>query len=215
MGSEEKDVLLSKHRFLVQTKTISDETFSRISAVPINERGDEYQEIWESAGKDELKNHKLRVEFNISDRSPEIPSSIPMTPNDSSKSRSINVDTSTTARTVHSAEGERDRVGEVPGSPESIYAELQSLRKKYDAVVEYTVHLTAERDYHFTQLEELKREIAKEKSKKKLLPSATTPTNVEGKKEKGDKVVVQQGFSFLVVLIVAIISFLLARYSKG
>jgi hypothetical protein len=28
-----------------------------------------------------------------------------------------------------------------------------------------TVHLTAERDYHFSQLEELKKEVAKEKAK--------------------------------------------------
>jgi hypothetical protein len=31
-------------------------------------------------------------------------------------------------------------------NPESIFGELQNLRKKYDAVVEYTVNLTAERD---------------------------------------------------------------------
>jgi hypothetical protein len=32
-------------------------------------------------------------------------------------------------------------------------------------VVEDTVHLSAERDYHFSQLEELKKEAAKEKAK--------------------------------------------------
>ena len=38
--------------------------------------------------------------------------------------------------------------------PENLYAELQNLRKKYDAVVEYTVHLTAERDTIVQRLEE-------------------------------------------------------------
>jgi hypothetical protein len=38
-------------------------------------------------------------------------------------------------------------------NPESIFGELQNLRKKYDAVVEYTVHLTAERDLMVQKLE--------------------------------------------------------------
>lgn len=213
MPQDEKEAVLSKHRFLVQTKSISDETFTRISSLSLNERADEYQNIWETAEKEELKNHKLRVEFNISENQADISSSLPVTPSDNTKSRFVNVDTSTSSRSSHPFEGERERIGEVPGSPDTIYAELQSLRKKYDAVVEYTVHLTAERDYHFTQLEDLKKEIIKEKSKKKVL-SSTTPTNGEGKKDKSDKVVIQQGFSFVVVAIIAIISFLLARYSK-
>jgi hypothetical protein len=52
-------------------------------------------------------------------------------------------------------------------SPEFILTELQNLRKKYDAVVEYTVHLTAERDAIVSQLETSQRELVKEKSKKK------------------------------------------------
>ena len=43
----------------------------------------------------------------------------------------------------------------------------QNLRKKYDAVVEYTVHLTAERDAIIAQLEASQREVVKEKSRKK------------------------------------------------
>jgi hypothetical protein len=99
---------------------------------------------------------------------------------------------------------------EVPGSPESIFTELQSLRKKYDAVVEYTVHLTAERDYHFSQLEELKREIAREKAKKK---SMNTDGSSSGKGHD-QQVTVQQGFSFFVVILVAVLSFFVARYTK-
>jgi hypothetical protein len=34
-------------------------------------------------------------------------------------------------------------------SSSDIYGDLQNLRKKYDAVVEYTVHLTAERGTYF------------------------------------------------------------------
>ena len=97
---------------------------------------------------------------------------------------------------------------DLPGSPEAMFAELQSLRKKYDAVVEYTVHLTAERDYHFTQLEDLRREFSREKAHKKTPNESTLKRG--GVKE--EKPVVQQGFSFVVVALVAIISFLVARY---
>jgi hypothetical protein len=67
-----------------------------------------------------------------------------------------------------------------------------------------TVHLTAERDYHFSQLEELKKEAAKEKAK-----------NLDGSYSSGkgpdQKVTVQQGFS----LLVAMLSFFVARYIKA
>lgn len=95
-------------------------------------------------------------------------------------------------------------------TPETILSELQTLRKKYDAIVEYTVHLTAERDYHFTALEALRREYSKEKSKKK---AGDTPTKKDTKTT--DKVVVQQGFSLLVVLLVGLVSFIIARYTAS
>lgn len=55
----------------------------------------------------------------------------------------------------------------VSNSPEVIFSELQTLRKKYDAVVEYTVHLTAERDNIVAQLEDIQRELTHERSNKK------------------------------------------------
>jgi hypothetical protein len=61
----------------------------------------------------------------------------------------------------------RSSAGDNATSPEAMFAELQALRKKYDAVVEYTVHLTAERDAIVTQLDLSQRELTKEKSKKK------------------------------------------------
>jgi hypothetical protein len=60
-----------------------------------------------------------------------------------------------------------DGSSDAPVSSDAMLAELLSLRKKYDAVVEYTVHLTAERDTIVAQLEEVQREYAKEKSRKK------------------------------------------------
>ena len=82
--------------------------------------------------------------------------------------------------------------------------------------MEYTVHLTAERDYHFTQLEELKKEINKEKLKKKSsYPSGNQNNGSDGQVQQQQlQTVKKEGFPFIVVLIVAFLSFLLARYTS-
>ena len=67
-------------------------------------------------------------------------------------------------------------------NPESIFSELQALRKKYDAVVEYTVHLTAERDAIVAQLESSQRDLSREKAKKKADGSAAAAGAAKDKK---------------------------------
>lgn len=71
----------------------------------------------------------------------------------------------------------------IAANPDSIFSELQALRKKYDAVVEYTVHLTAERDAIVSQLESSQRELNREKTKKKTDGSAV----MSGKDKSSDK----------------------------
>jgi regulator of replication initiation timing len=58
-------------------------------------------------------------------------------------------------------------------NPDNLYAELQNLRKKYDAVVEYTVHLTAERDTVLQRLEEAQKELARETTRKRSQQTET------------------------------------------
>lgn len=94
----------------------------------------------------------------------------------SSPSRQPGVATKMPTSVAESVEQVRNRLQRSPaetdpsslgGNPDLVVAELQNLRKKYDAVVEYTVHLTAERDSIVAQLESAQRELNKEKSKKK------------------------------------------------
>jgi hypothetical protein len=99
-------------------------------------------------------------------------------------------------------------------SPEALLAELQSLRKKYDAVVEYTVHLTAERDYHFTQAEERRKEESRDKSKKKTDAAAPRLSKGGGDKALDKKNGGFSGFSPLVLVIIALLSFFLGRWIK-
>lgn len=95
-------------------------------------------------------------------------------------------------------------------SPDAIFVELQTLRKKYDAVVEYTVHLTAERDAIVSQLDTASRELAKEKSRKRA--DAAGGAGAKGDKGGADKKVAEKGFSLFVVLFVALLCFLLGKY---
>ena len=60
------------------------------------------------------------------------------------------------------------------GNSETLMADLVNLRSKYNAVIEYTVNLTAERDSIVHLLEETDKELAREASRRKLNPSDQT-----------------------------------------
>jgi hypothetical protein len=121
----------------------------------------QFTKIWEGP-KDDRKNIKLKVEFKY----PEIVQA-------RAAPESVEGVRSRLVRNEGSTNSSNKNVSMVStNSPEVIFTELQNLRKKYDAVVEYTVHLTAERDAIVSQLETSQRELVKEKSKKK--PSVTS-----------------------------------------
>ena len=83
-------------------------------------------------------------------------------------------------------------------NPDAIFGELQGLRKKYDAVVEYTVHLTAERDAIVSQLETAQRELTKEKNRKKGDTGAAAAGSGKSDKAADKKVVDKVGtFTFI------------------
>lgn len=52
--------------------------------------------------------------------------------------------------------------------------DLQNLKKKYEDVVEYTVHLTAQRDANISRLREIESELGKESKRKK---NGSSPRN--------------------------------------
>lgn len=109
--------------------------------------------IWEGS-KDDRKNIKLKVEFRHNGQATTSSSSTRPTGDEDLRS--------SLARSNHT----KDK-GTTNAAPEVVMTELQNMRKKYDAVVEYTVHLTAERDAIVAQLENLQREYKKEQVKTK------------------------------------------------
>eukprot|EP01041_Mallomonas_annulata_P013183 gene13183-27882_t len=208
IADDQADKQLDKHRFLVQTKVIDDLTFNKISSLPQNARADEYTKLWDG-GKDDKKNQKLRVEFTL-------PKSSEDGTGGTDSARSTNTPLNSVSESMDSVRRRLPKPDSTSSSkisenatPETIFGELQNLRKKYDAVVEYTVHLTAERDFHFSQLEELKRELNKEKSRKKTPETLKSGKTAE---RTNDRKSGQQGFSLFVVFLLALLAFLAGRY---
>lgn len=162
---------MDKHRFLVQSKVIEDSTYERLLALDPSARAEELTKIWDGP-KDDRKNIKLKVEFKYS----------------------THTSSHTTSARSHSSETELRsglaRNDEPAGNatPELVVSELQAMRKKYDAVVEYTVHLTAERDAIVAQLDNLQRELSKEKAKKKGEVGTKTVTADKIEKKAVEKV---------------------------
>ncbi len=139
----------------------------------------QFTKIWEGP-KDDRKNIKLKVEFKY----PEV------VPVRSAAAENVDGVRNRLSRNEASNNASSGNVLSAPSnSPEVIFTELQNLRKKYDAVVEYTVHLTAERDAIVSQLETSQRELVKEKSKKKTNVATADGDNSRlGDKKSADKV---------------------------
>lgn len=71
-------------------------------------------------------------------------------------------------------------------TPEQMYAEISSLRRKYDELVSFSVNLTAERDILNNTLEQTKRELNREMGARVTLEnrSGDTPRNAPVNREK-------------------------------
>ena len=211
-GSEER---LDKHRFLVQSKAISESDFTRISAMSSTNRADEYNRLWGSKRAEDAQSHKLKVEFIYADISRSDPSSSSRTGvNIGTRSGRVGSsigDAAASDPTSGSVGGLSDMKG-YEGDPDQLFLEVQSLRKKYDDVIAYTVHVTAERDSLITQLEEARRELAREAQKRKK--EDTGPRGDKTEKAADNKKAVQQGFTLFSVVFFAFIAFLIGMYIR-
>lgn len=212
MSDDERAKSLEKHRFLVQSKAITDQLYNKILNLAPNGRADEFQKVWGTSSKNDKKNQKLKVEFNLIDVVADDSGVVPPTSTIAENVETLRSRISSMESSSDSKHAPIDYVG----NPGAIISELQSLRTKYDAMVEYTVHLTAERDYHFSQLEEVRREYAREKSRRKTgNDSGGNMKQRTAEKSPGADKEVQQGFTLLTMIIVAVLAFLIARYTSG
>lgn len=259
---------LDKHRFLVLSRALDDEEYTRIAACTAASAADEKQALFamlwsQSSSKDDKRNFKLHVEYvypnaatatgsggdGSSSSSPANGSNSSSNSSSSSNQKSNNSNNRSTgssgdhltvdaaaAAAKGSAGGKKSSSNSKPGAPSSgsggSMDDLQELKRKYDAIVEYTVHLTAERDMIVTQLDVLKREYNSELAKHKRgsggrdTPTTSSSSSAGGSGSGGSsgnagtaggddngkvKVVKQQGFSWVVLVLVALLAFVLGR----
>jgi len=87
-------------------------------------------------------------------------------------------------------------------SPDQMFSEITSLRRKYDELVTFSVNLTAERDILNNTLEQTKRDLNREMARNKA--GATTPVQPIGTTKSSSG-----GLSFLTFLFVAALFFLI------
>jgi hypothetical protein len=90
-------------------------------------------------------------------------------------------------------------------TPEQMFAEISSLRRKYDELVTFSVNLTAERDILNNTLEQTKRDLNREVAKNKdLAAGKTRDGGVDTAKSSGG------GIGFFTFIIMAVLIFLVA-----
>ena len=131
-------------------------------------------------------------------------------PTESSYSRSENAD-----KYDDIGKGTLHRAPDKEGVDE-MFTELQNLRKKFDAVVEYTVHLTADRDNIVAQLTDTKKELTVLKSSSETTAGGKAASRAyEADKRMGglaDARKATKGFSLFFVILIAFIAYIFGRF---
>lgn len=225
---DDKPEKLDKHRFLVQSRALTDDEFIHIKNSNPTQRTEEFTKIWEISQKDEKKNIKLKVEFQYPSadklssgsmsQQQVIPEVLPVETKGGSTNISENVENVRSKYAKISSSIPDNNPGNIGGGADSVRNEFEGLRKKYDAVVDYTVHLTAERDTIIAQLEECQRELSRELAMKKRGGGVSSEGIATGSSVKHadkldkDKRITHQGFSVMVLIVVAFLSFILGKY---
>lgn len=207
--AENKNIAV--HRFLVQSKPIDAATYDAIMTLPQQKAAVEFNKIWDTPTKEDRKNQKLKVEYIY----PHSQNPLPTVPEGIELESPVQIEK--TSQSASNFAYDLDRAPPssydgAAGSSDALLAELQSLRKKYDAIVEYTVHLTAERDYHFTQAEEKRKAEGRDKSQKKTTDVTPRQKGLEKGIEKKSNS--SSGFSAMLVVLIAFIAFLVGRWVK-
>lgn len=177
---------LDKHRFLVLTKEMEDTDFDRIRDLSSSQRQDEFTKLWAAGpapAKDDKRNMKMHVQY-----------SYPRAEEESRKGRDKESPRKEKASVAHgSPEPYKDSPKGTPGSPGAgaPSSDLEALKTKYDAIVEYTVHLTAERDMIVTQLEVMKKEYNNELKQGKKSDKKSSEAGAGEKSKDADVKAVQ------------------------
>jgi hypothetical protein len=144
----------AKDKFLVQSCTVS-ESFSSKFMDDKGKGSDNSQlyealnTMWTSGNNKSIQNKKLHVRLVVKDGN--------------NSSGGGGASKSLTAAQANMLKPHETSMSAIEGmTPPQLFAEISSLRKKYDELVSFSVNLTAERDILNNTLEQTKRELNKE-----------------------------------------------------
>lgn len=101
---------------------------------------------------------------------------------------------------------ENDEMSQQSQSHTELMHELHVLRKKFDSILEYTCHLTMERDSLVSQIKEMKRNASLNASQEAASASQRDDTKDKKQEEYGFS-----GFTLLFVFVVALAAFVIGR----
>lgn len=150
----------AKDKFLVQSCTVSDSFSSKFmddksKGTDNSKLYEALNNMWTSAGSTgtKMENKKLHVRLVVKDGN-----------NSGGGARNL---TAAQASMLKPHETSQEDVENM--TPPQLFAEIASLRKKYDELVSFSVNLTAERDILNNTLEQTKRELNKEMANRSAL----------------------------------------------
>lgn len=197
---------LANHRFMVQATEVSVDAVTRMRGLDNTDITAEYSRIWQNAAKDKSPNVKLKVNFDVISSSADVSNK-----GNVASSRANDDDVRAAAPNgladlQHSSTPGDALSGIVDTDAPSkdLQSELQNLRKRFDAVLEYTCHLTAERDSIVAQLKETKaktdRQLARD-SEKSVIDANSGVTS-------------SKGIPIFVALLMSLLAFFIGSYFR-
>lgn len=186
----------SKDKFLVQSCAVSMDfakKYSEEKTKAASQKGDaatqtskELSEaltsMWNaitSGSSQPVYNKKLHVRHSVSDKATPASSSAPIKPHETSLAAMENM------------------------TPEQMFSEVSSLRRKYDELVSFSVNLTAERDILNNTLEQTKRDLNREIAARGTTDRGSSSASSGGSPQKSSII-----FLILQLLVVGIAAFL-------
>ena len=164
--------LASKHRFMVQNKEISESEYSQLETFSSGQKAEKYSQIWATMDADEKsKQEKMKKLLNVKFEYPA------MLPTEGARRRDPSLPIPSVSETYENlrnklahesseknaaaASSSQESADFKPMTKDEILEDLVNLKMKFNAMLEFSVRLTSERDTLVLRLDETQRLMAR------------------------------------------------------
>lgn len=208
-----------KDKFLVQSVALTHEQYTELSEIKdkdAKEFSAKLSEMWKTRSKEDFNNTKLKCHMTFP-AADDLAKQAKMA-QASAASPAADIASPYSAAASPAASTPGTSAAAVPSSASPVGKSDQELRQRYSELVNYTVQLTAERDRIKNDYLEANQKLSQFREQAKLRRVDAVSGLAESQAEQvtaeagvASKVAVQQGFQLWQLLLVALISFLVAR----